>query len=107
MINIELINSFMSFLTFVLGLFIIIFMALKKDIIKARLFLSEEKIVKLFFLFVLSIEVFTLRELYDFFYSHTFTAELLETLSVLLVLIATILLYFVIFPKQKALRKKS
>jgi hypothetical protein len=107
MIDIELINSFMAFLTFILVLFIIIFILSKKDIFKARLFLSEDKLVKLFVLFVIGIGIFSLRELYDIYYGHSFKSELLESLFILLMLIATILGCTIILPKQNILKKKS
>jgi hypothetical protein len=100
-VEIELINSFMAFLAFIVAFFIIISMALKKDIFRARFFLSGEKIVKLFLLFVISIEVFSIRELYNFLYGYSFIAELLDTLFILLLLTAMVLGYFVILPKQK------
>jgi hypothetical protein len=107
MIDIELINSFMAFLTFILVVFIIIFILSKKDIFRARLFLSEEKLVKLFVLFVISMGIFSLRELYDIYYGHNFNAELLESLFILLMLIAAILGCTIILPKQNILKKKS
>jgi hypothetical protein len=107
MIDIELINSFMAFLTLILVVFIIIFILSKKDIFKARLFLSEDKLVKLFVLFVISMGIFSLRELYDIFYGHNFKAELLESLFILLMLIAAILGCTIILPKQNILKKKS
>jgi hypothetical protein len=107
MIDIELINSFMAFLTLILVVFIIIFILSKKDIFKARLFLSEDKLVKLFVLFVISMGIFSLRELYDIYYGHSFKSELLESLFILLILIATILGYTIILPKQNILKKKS
>jgi hypothetical protein len=107
MIDIELINSFMAFITFLLALFIIIFIISKNDIFKARLFLNEEKLVKLFVIFVISMGIFSIRELYDIYYGHSFIAELLESLFMLLMLIATILGYIIILPKQKILKKRS
>lgn len=100
---IEFINSFMAFLTFIVAFYIIISMALKTDVFRARFFLSGEKIVKLFFLFVISIEVFSIREIYNFLYGYNFTAELLDTLFILLLLTVMVLGYFVILPKQKVI----
>jgi len=106
MIDIELINSFMAFLTLILALFIIIFIISKNDIFKARLFLSEEKLAKLFVLFMISMGIFSIRELYNIYYGHSFKGELLESLFILLILIATILGFTIILPKQKNLKKK-